>query len=146
MTLSELLATNPDWPASLTDAQALAWLQESVPVVGAIGSRTLLRWGAAASRLARLRDAASNHASDAVRSLAEAALLTVSRPDTELDMGDPAHVALVDALVAGGVLTAADKSELLALATTQVPRWQQAGVPDYGDDASWMYWIGGARS
>lgn len=129
MTLSDLLATHPDWPDALTDAQALAWLEESVPVVGAIGSRTLLRWGAAEARLARLRDAASNHATAAVRALAEAALLTVSRPDTELDMGDPAHVALVDTLVAGGVLTAPDIDGLVALATVQMPRWQAGGVP-----------------
>ena len=124
MTLTELINSEPA-NAARTDQEVLDWLQESVAVVGSIGSRVLLRWGAANARLDALEQAATNHASASVRSLARAAVLTVSRPDTELDMGDANHVALVDALVAAEVLTPTDKTELTAMATVSVERWAQ---------------------
>lgn len=133
MTLSELLAS---YGGEDTAQARLDWLQESVSVVGAIGSRTLLRWAAAGARITRMRDAAANHVSDDIRSVASAAVITIERADTELDMSDAEQVALVDALVSGGVLTVDEKAELMALATTQVPRWQANGVspePNIGD-------------
>jgi hypothetical protein len=46
----------------------------------------------------------------------------LSRADTEIDMSDPDHVAMIDGLVAGGVLDAANKAELVAMATSQRSR------------------------
>lgn len=132
MALTNLIATMPGITSETPDADVLAWLQEPVPVVGAINSRTLLRWAAAGARLDRLSGASNGHENAGVRSLAAAALLVVQRPDTELDMGDAGHVALVDALVAGGVLTVEEKAELVALATVQLPRHVAAGYQRVG--------------
>lgn len=111
-----------------TDAEVLAWLNETESVVGAVGSRTLLRWGAGSARLDRLHNAASdtNNHTGAVRAIARAAELVVSRPDTELDMADAEQVGMVDALVSASVLTADDKTALVTLATYSRARWGAA--------------------
>lgn len=127
MTLAELIASEAA-NATKTDSQVLEWLQELIAVREPINSRRLLRWGGADGRLTKLREAAASHASESIRSVADAALLTVTRPDTELDLADARHETLVDALIAGGVLTADDKTELVTMATGAAPRWQVAGV------------------
>lgn len=149
MTLKELIESMPGYVDANdpTDAAVLAWLRADVGTPGPIGSRILLRWGAANDRLDKLEAAHKGNASAAVRSLAQAALLTVQRPDTELDMGDASHVALVDALVTAGVLSTTDKDELVALATTTAPRMAgQREVPADIDDDSWLHHIAVARA
>lgn len=123
--LKTLIASEPE-NEGRDDAAVLAWLLETVDVLQPIPSTTLLRWGAQNARLARLRDAAENHASDDVRSIADAAVLTVERGDTSIDMADPLHVGLVDGLIAGGVLTEGDKADLVDEATATRPRWMGA--------------------
>ena len=144
MTLRTYLDENrPAWREH-TDEDNLAWLSEEVAIRRPINSRQLLRWGGAGGRLAKLEDAAVEHASQNIRAVARAAVLTVTRPDTELDLADPSHEALVDALVAGGVLTAEDKAELVAMATSSTTRWLLAGMANT-DDLSALYWIAEAR-
>lgn len=98
-----------------------------------LGSRALLAWGAANGRLSKINDAANRVSvfdaiNPAIRSVAMAADRMLSRPDTELDLSNAAHVGLVDALVAGGVLTAGDKTELLAMAATTIGRGEELGL------------------
>lgn len=103
----------------------------------ALGSRALLAWGAAGARLSKINDAANRVSPfDAIpaaaRSVAMAADRMLSRSDTELDLANPAHVALVNALVASGVLTANDKTELLAMATVLRSRAEELGLGKVG--------------
>jgi hypothetical protein len=123
-TLKELIDSEPA-NAARTDQEVFDWLNEFVSVVGSIASRSLIAWAAASGRLAAIT-AGTNHADAGLASVASAALLTIERTDTSLDMSDSTHVALVDILVAGEVLSSTDKGELVALATTQVVRWTQA--------------------
>ncbi|MBX9607274.1 MAG: hypothetical protein K2Y51_13700 [Gammaproteobacteria bacterium] len=135
MTLKELIDSEPA-NAKRTDDEVLTWACEDVDKLVPLDSRKLLRWGGAGGRLARLEDAAANTELPVeVRAVARAAVLVVSREDTTLELDDPNHEALVDALVLAGVLTAADKSELIAMATKRVPRYEAAGLnrPLLGD-------------
>lgn len=130
MTLAELIASEPA-NAARKDAEVLAWLQASIQTLVPLDSRKLLRWGGAGGRLAKLEDAASNAELPVeVRSVARAAVLVVSREDTQLELADPNHEALVDALVLAGVLTADDKAELMAMASQTIVRAALAGEPE----------------
>ena len=130
MTLAELIAAEPA-NAARSHAEVLAWLRETVQVRQPLNSRQLLRWGGAGGRLAKLEDAAADRELPReVRSIARAAVLVVSREDTQLELDDPSHEALVDGLVAAGVLSADDKSELVAMATVEQPRGALAGEPN----------------
>ena len=78
-----------------------------------VGSRALLNWAASQGALTKIKDAAedkSHPGGHAIRSLCDAAYAMIYREDTELDWS--IHEALFDALVAGGVLTAADKTSI----------------------------------
>jgi hypothetical protein len=124
--LKELIDSEPA-NAARTDQEVFDWLNEFVSVVGSIASRSLIAWAASNGRLAAIT-AGTNHADAGLASVASAALLTIEREDTSLDMSDSTHVALVDILVAGGVLSSTDKDELVALSTTLVDRVTNAGV------------------
>lgn len=130
MTLAELIAAEPA-NAARSNAEVLAWLRETVQVRQPLNSRQLLRWGGAGGRLAKLEDAAADRElPQVVRSIARAAVLVVSREDTQLELADPNHEALVDALVHAAVLTADDKAELIAMASQTVTRAALAGESD----------------
>lgn len=131
--MSDLLTVIKTYPNYVdrntpTDEAVYMWLNEDVIVVGAIPSRKLIAWGAAGSRLKKIADAAESLSDSALASVARAAQLTIEREDTELDMGDAAHVALVDVLISGGVLSASDKIELEALASSTKKRHQVEDV------------------
>lgn len=103
----------------------------------ALGSRALLAWGAAGARLSKINDAANrvspfDSLPASARSVAMAADRMLSRADTELDLANAGHVALVDALVASQVLTANDKAELLAMATVARSRADELGLGKVG--------------
>lgn len=130
MTLADLIASDPA-NAGRADAEVLAWLRADIQILVPLDSRKLLRWGGAGGRLAKLEDAASNQELPAaVRAVARAAVLVVSREDTQLELADPNHEALVDALVQATVLTADDKAELLAMASQTITRASLAGESD----------------
>ncbi len=138
MTLRELIDSDPA-NAQRTDEEVLAWVHEDVDTLVPLDSRKLLRWGGAGGRLARLEDAAANAELPVeVRAVARAAVLVVSREDTQLELADPNHEALVDALVASGVLTVEDKAQMIAMATKPAPRYEAAGLnrPLLGDIAA----------
>ncbi len=97
------------------------------PTTGVISSRALLAWSGLSQRLDNI-DGAQNNPNQDVRTIAKVALKLIDRSDTELDMADANHLAMVDALVADGVLSAADKTELLAMAGGLQSRAAELGL------------------
>jgi len=63
-----------------------------------------------------------------IKSVAQAAYLTITRDDTTLDLNLADRVALLDALVSYNVLTADDKASLESLATVAISRGEELGV------------------
>lgn len=98
-----------------------------------ISSAELLAWSAQASegdrpRIVKIREAAASHQSEAIQALAIAADLMISRDATGLDLNLTDRMAMLDALVAGGVLSAADKTDLIAKATETISRAEELGL------------------
>jgi len=93
-----------------------------------ISSAELLAWSASDARLQNIKDAAENGATDDLKSLAQAAYLIVTRDGTTLDLNLADRVAMLDSLVAAGVLTAADRTSLDSLATVSISRAEELSV------------------
>ena len=93
-----------------------------------ISSAELLAWSASDARLQNIKDAAENGATDDLKSLAQAAYLIVTRDGTTLDLNLADRVAMLDSLVAAGVLTAADRTSLDALATVSISRAEELSI------------------
>ena len=93
-----------------------------------ISSAELLAWSASDARLQNIKNAAENGATDDLKSLAQAAYLIVTRDGTTLDLNLADRVAMLDSLVAAGVLTAADRTSLDALATVSISRADELGL------------------
>jgi len=93
-----------------------------------ISSAELLAWSASDSRLQNIKNAAENGATDDLKSLAQAAYLIVTRDGTSLDLNLADRVAMLDALVSAGVLTAADRLSLDALATVSISRAEELAL------------------
>jgi hypothetical protein len=93
-----------------------------------ISSAELLAWSASDARLQNIKNAAENGATDDLKSLAQAAYLIVTRDGTTLDLNLADRVAMLDSLVAAGVLTAADRSSLAALATVSISRAEELAL------------------
>lgn len=93
-----------------------------------ISSAELLAWSASDARLQNIKNAAENGATDDLKSLAQAAYLIVTRDGTTLDLNLADRVAMLDSLVAAGVLTAADRTSLDALATVSISRAEELSI------------------
>ena len=93
-----------------------------------ISSAELLAWSASDARLQNIKTAAENGATDDLKSLAQAAYLIVTRDGTTLDLNLADRVAMLDSLVAAGVLTAADRTSLDALATVSISRAEELAI------------------
>jgi len=93
-----------------------------------ISSAELLAWSASDARLQNIKNAAENGATDDLKSLAQAAYLIVTRDGTTLDLNLADRVAMLDSLVAAGVLTAADRTSLDALATVSISRAEELAL------------------
>jgi len=93
-----------------------------------ISSAELLAWSASDARLQNIKNAAENGATDDLKSLAQAAYLIVTRDGTTLDLNLADRVAMLDSLVAAGVLTAADRTSLDALATVSISRAEELAI------------------
>lgn len=104
-----------------------------------ISSAELLAWsgaGADAStkcRYERIQEAAATHGTNAVRGAAVAALGMIERDGTSLDLSRSDRMAMLNAIVAGGVLTAGEKDELLALGAQSISRADELGLGIVGD-------------
>ena len=93
-----------------------------------ISSAELLAWSASDARLQNIKNAAENGATDDLKSLAQAAYLIVTRDGTTLDLNLADRVAMLDSLVAAGVLTDADRTSLDALATVSISRAEELAL------------------
>jgi len=93
-----------------------------------ISSAELLAWSASDARLQNIKNAAENGATDDLKSLAQAAYLIVTRDNTSLDLNLADRVAMLDSLVAAGVLTDADRTSLDALATVSISRAEELAL------------------
>ena len=118
------LVTDPESMgyAALSDADAagainLANRDYTIP----LNSRTSLSWAMRTGRLADI-ETATTAGTPAIQSIALGVKHLLGRSDTEIDMSDSDHVAMIDGLVAGGVLDAANKAELVTMATSQRSR------------------------
>jgi hypothetical protein len=130
--------------SGMTAAQAAASLntanRPSATTV-LIPSAELLAWsGGGASddpavkcRYERIQEAAGSHASNVVRGACLAALGMIERDDTGLDLSKSDRVGMLDALVSGGVLTAGEKTEVVAMGTPLISRAQELGLGTIGD-------------
>jgi len=88
-------------------------------------STGLLAWSAGSSagdrpRIIKIKEAAASHTSEVAQAIAIAADIMILRENTVLDLNLPDRVAMVDALVAGEVLSVADKTSLYELATETI--------------------------
>ena len=123
--------------SSMTDAEIADSLNEKNRTkVVPLSSAELLAWSGGgadddnniASRYERIEAAATSHASGAVRGACKAAIRLIERDSTVLDLTLPDRAAMVDALVAGNVLTETEKTELYTLATQQISRAEELGL------------------
>ena len=117
--------------SAMTDQEAADSLNaKTIDTFVPVDSAELLAWslvknGGTSSRRRRIKEASTSHASPDIQDLCEGALVMIDKDNTEFDFNRPERVALLDALVAGGVLTAADKTALQNIATVQVSRADQ---------------------
>ena len=114
--------------AGLSDADAagainLANRDYTVP----LDSRTALEWAMRTGRLADI-ETATTAGTPAIQAIAIGVQHLLSRADTEIDMDNPDHVAMVDGLVAGGVIDAGNKAELVTMSTSQRSRADELGL------------------
>ena len=114
--------------AALSDADAsaainLADRDYTIP----LNSRTSLSWAMKTGRLADI-ETATTTGTPAIQAISLGVKHLLGRSDTEIDMSDPDHVAMIDGLVAGGVLDAANKADLMAMATSQRSRAAEIGL------------------
>ncbi len=89
-----------------------------------ISSAELLAWSAGAGRYEKLM-VAFNSGTAGLVSLAHAALELIRRDGTELDLGLPDRMGMIDTFVAAGVFDAADKQSLIDLASVLISRAEE---------------------
>lgn len=93
-----------------------------------ISSAELLAWAASDGRLASIKAAIDGGVDSTAKSLAEAAYMMISRDDTSLDLSLPDRVAMLDGLVAYGILSAGDKSDLVSKSTVSCSRAEELSL------------------
>lgn len=117
--------------SGMTDAEAAAALNAADrPSVRPVSNKKYLKW-LAGTRRKKIADAAAVHSSATVQGLAQMALDMILRADVDYVRGD--HEAMLDGLVAGGVLDADDKGALDDLADIQISRAEELGLSLVGD-------------
>jgi hypothetical protein len=97
-----------------------------------ISSAELLAWAGQASdgdrpRIIKIQEGKSN-ANEAVKALCITAEQLIMRDGTTLDLNLSDRSAMLDALVSGGVLSAADKTSLESLATRSISRAEELNL------------------
>lgn len=133
--IAELTAGHPDTGAYSADATtAVTELNaKNRTRYAPVTSRQLLSWCAGGSppetksRMVRLREAEASGV-EAIKGIASAALLMITRDGTALDLSDASHFAMLGALVSASVFTAAEQTELQALATESISRAEELGL------------------
>ncbi|MEW6304697.1 MAG: hypothetical protein AB1705_14575 [Verrucomicrobiota bacterium] len=90
---------------------------------GSISQSSLLRWAAKNGALVRIKSAAES--AGPLQSIALAALYLMQGATGALDLTSADNVAMIDALVTGGILTAEEKQSLVKLADVPASRSEQ---------------------
>jgi len=93
-----------------------------------ISSAELLAWSASDGRLASIKAAIDGGVDNTAKSLAEAAYMMISRDGTSLDLSLADRVAMLDGLVAYGILSADDKSDLVSKSTVSCCRAEELSL------------------
>jgi len=115
----------------MTDEEKAAELNvKDKALISPISSTELLAWAGGNQRLLRLEDGAVNHVDDDIKNVCKVALEMIKRDGTQLDLNLADRLAMVGALIAGGVLTVFDNTELEALANTS--KQSTADILDLG--------------
>jgi len=103
---------------------------ETVDSIRPLSSLELITWAGGGvnppmfftTRAERIHDAAEPDATPGIRGIAIIANRLLAREDAGLDLNEPAHKSMVDALVNGGVITVDDRTELYAMAAIKISR------------------------
>ena len=115
--------------SSMSDEQVADSLNNSDRTkVVPISSAELLAWAASGGRLASIKAAIVGGADNTAKSLAEAAYLMINRDGTSLDLSLADRVAMLDGLVAYGILSADDKSDLVSKSTVSCSRAEELSL------------------
>jgi hypothetical protein len=94
-------------------------------------SAQLLAWSGMNLRKRNIKNASLSHPNEDIKNICDVASLFLERDETSLDLNNPIHSGMVDALVMGGVLTNSDKADLYLLATVKTSRFEELGIPEY---------------
>lgn len=133
-TLAELLATDPiktqtaPYVASGDDGAVAAIVNmPTVPAYGSILWSTFLQW-AVETQVILAIEAWKTSADGQVKSIGTALDYGLQSGQGSIDFSIPANKAMIDYLLAQGLLSAANHASLLALAATLLSPGQQAGL------------------
>ena len=101
--------------------------KKNIPVYGTVSANDFAIWAASTGLRATIQDHAENPASP-LRSIALTLLdLLQGNLDRALDFGNAANVAMLEAWVSAGAITATHRDELLALSQKLISRADQIG-------------------
>lgn len=116
------------------DQAVTDWLNTpAITVYRRISANQLLRWSAKNYTIQKLQSEAAN-GTNGKKSIAQAALLMLQTSVTDLTLDDEI-LGMIDVLVSGTVLSAADKADLLARSAEQISRAEQLiGRPATNED------------
>ena len=115
--------------AAMNDEEVVASLNGSGRTEKvAITSNELLAWSVYEGRLARIKRGVADGVDDTEKSLCEACYLLIQRDNTTLDLNDQSRIDMLDALVAYGRITAAERDGLYNKATRQISRAKELGL------------------
>ena len=131
----ELLIGHPDSGPYPADAQLAADQINALNRVRLIPitSGNLLAWSGAKSsdadrpRIIKIEEGQQSSVED-IAAICKVASETIRRDGTELDLSRADRVAMVDGLVAGGILSDADRASLYALATQMISRAEELAI------------------
>lgn len=102
-----------------------------------VPSTEILAWSGGNARYMKIKNTSEDtQKSDAIRSIAYAALRTIERDGTAFDVDKADRMEMLDALVSDGTLDASDKTALTALAAKTDSRAVELGVVAEGDEVA----------
>ena len=118
--------------ATMDDAQVLASLREkNRPKLKALSSAELLAWSGSNNRKRKIFAGITSGPNDDIKNICDVATELLRRDNTELDLNRADRVQMAQGLVAGGILTEADYTALVTMATYNVSRLEELGMQDF---------------
>jgi hypothetical protein len=91
-----------------------------------LGTTDILEWAGSNQRYLKIKNAAAG-ADSQTKNLAAILEILIENPGEQLDLKNNGMSQLIDALVTAGVLTAADRAALVAMATENISRLDEIG-------------------